>query len=316
MQERRSHALPAPLALPNPGRVFVFFHLRKTGGSALSNAIAASAASHGLHSYMLCKRTHGTLVHCLAHDFTPLLGERQSYDVTVYAGEFYWQSLGALGRTLARRFFAWGDNQRDKNHGPMLYKSSPNPGLPMRYTDLTPPFACLVMVREPVDRWCSCYEERLRPRLHRRDFTSLTPWELEEVAANHTDGLYGCNNEIARFIGPSSGWGDKRTNDGALTREEVLETERRLSQCVIGNVVGRPQETLRVVRHWFPWLNYSAQNDGHRRKTNASVPRASPSYDAAIDIIRRYNALDLYLYGKAMQIFEAQVALLEAEGSA
>lgn len=103
------------------------------------------------------------------------------------------------------------------------------------------------MVREPVDRWCSCYEERLRPRLHRRDFTSLTPWELEEVAANHTDGLYGCNDEIARFIGPSSGWGDKRTNDGALTREEVLETERRLSQCVIGNVVGRPQETLRVV---------------------------------------------------------------------
>lgn len=70
------------------------------------------------------------------------------------------------------------------------------------------------------------------------------------------------------------------------------------------------------IRHWFPWLNYSAQNDGHRRKTNASVPRASPSYDAAIDIIRRYNALDLYLYGKAMQIFEAQVALLEAEGSA
>ena len=46
------------------------------------------------------------------------------------------------------------------------------------------------------------------------------------------------------------------------------------------------------------------------------MPRASPSYDAAIDIIRRYNALDLYLYGKAMQIFEAQVALLEAEGSA
>ena len=96
-------------------------------------------------TYRAHVRTHGTLVHCLTHDFTPLLGERQSYDVTVYtcmyAGELYWQSLGALGRTLAHQLFAWGDNQRDKNHGPMLYKSSPNPGRPMRYTDLTPPFA-------------------------------------------------------------------------------------------------------------------------------------------------------------------------------
>ena len=90
------------------------------------------------------------------------------------------------------------------------------------------------MVRDPVQQFLSCYQERFQRAL-KREASELTLDELHSALVNYTEpGMsYGCSNEIARFIAPSS---DERVNRGRLGCDEIRETKRRLAQCTITNV--------------------------------------------------------------------------------
>ena len=100
-------------------------------------------------------------------------------------------------------------------------------------------------------------------------------------------------------------------NRGELSRAAIEETKARLCRCVVGNIALRHDETLRVLAHWFPWLEgYKGdQKAGHHRgkSTKEEKKRLSPQAEA---LIRSHNALDVELYEHAMEIFERQIEAL------
>ena len=132
-----------------------------------------------------------------------------------------------------------------------------------------PKISCLILVREPISRFRSCYHERLqRESFGGRDLGTLNQTDLH--AAIHTrfsttsvDGM--CANEISRWLAPYNG-SDAVPNDGLLSEEALRETKSRIAQCVVVNVIENCQEAELVTKHWFPWLsniNNMCRNSGH-----------------------------------------------------
>jgi len=164
------------------------------------------------------------------------------------------------------------------------------------------------MVRDPIDQFLSCYQERLEPAIGRK--ASELPLEtLENVLTGYTEmsNPHGCTNEIARFISPSY-LNDEQVNRGQLSREAIQETKRRISQCTITDVTQRHDDTLRIVQHWHPWLaeDYLGQNTGH----HAHIPNASVRKELtpeALELIAQHTSLDRELYDFAMLRFEQEV---------
>ena len=218
---------------------------------------------------------------CNQYYIGALVGRLETvHRTSVFAGHFFWDASALQSpHVLARQ--------------PQVRQTSP------------PPFSCFVMVREPVARYQSCYTERFQKAI-KLPLDRLPLDKLHDVLANqteHTRGIalhQGCNNEIARWISPTMGWGDAHADHGELSREAVDETKRRLSACTIGDVTARPTDTLRVLRHWHPWLapHYKAHNTGHRSSHSKTLPPAT------VAAIRRANAVDIELYDFAMARFD------------
>ena len=289
--------LPPIQQVPSPDWPFILFHLRKTGGSAFRPRLAQAADELNLTFFVPCleKRDRNSvnkiglprgdhMASCHQYHLGSLVGRRLNR-ISVFAGHFFWDA-SAL--------------------------QSPSVMVPG-----TAPFSCFIMVREPVSRFQSCYTERFQKTIG-LPLNKLSMRVLNGVLTNYSEKgsamPQGCNNEIARWISPDTAWGDAHANRGELSLEAIDETKRRLSLCTIGDVSARADDTLRVIRHWHPWLatyyraeayipgHYTHVNSGHTSKL-AHYPReALPS--ATIAAIRQANTLDLNLYSFAMARFE------------
>ena len=286
--------LPTPLPLPTAEKPFIFFHLRKTGGSAIRPNVARAAARHSLRSFVPCNekfRPSNEITAMLSGD----AGSKHSLScnqywlsnpiarsvkkVSVYAGHFYYDSTRWL-----------------RNDYSDLFR--------VRRTQLPrPTFSCLIIVREPVSRFVSCYTERFE-RTYGKPIEQLTDAELDEALVNASEVLppHGCSNEIARWLSPV-GWDDRAVNQGKFSSDELDETKRRLASCSIGNVVDYPNETARVIEHWHPWLfaDFTGANTGHRSGHVATVSERQRQ------LIRSRNRVDTELYEFAMRRFRMQV---------
>jgi len=267
---------------PSPQHKFIFFHLRKCGGSAIRPYVAQGARKLHVKFFIPCQEAvkgniippstdHG--VSCNNYHWDWAIG-RHSPDISAFAGHFYWQDLHYLSGASSAH----------------------------RYSELAPQYSCLVIVREPVSRFESCYHERLSEAFNHRSIADLKPLELDDALNNFTDGLHGCNNEIARFLSPN-GWGDQAVNDGDLSEAQVLETKKRLSSCVIGNVVADCGSTKTVIQRSFPWIPFQCdKNNGHHF---ANHKKEIPAW-ANLAILKK-NALDVDLYNHAMEVFAKQL---------
>ena len=304
-----SWAVTAPLPkrqkLPSAQDPFVFFHLRKTAGSALRKELAHSASSHRLSFFIPCTEGIGSstsnlvrqlvpwsknggdpvdaphrrhLTSCRFEDLSLLAWDPAGRNASVFGGCFYWDKT-MMQLSLLQ---AW-----------QVVNERP-----------TPQASCLILVREPVARFQSCYEEYFRSGgpsapiegggALPRPLGELSHSEVADVVANFSDVRRGqsCNNEIARWIGPTS------DNGGA-----IQETKRRLARCVVGDMTTRRADTVRVLRHWFPWIHSAGINNGHHSK---HMPEGQLPYDTR-ELILQYNELDAQLYDFAMARFERQL---------
>ena len=179
------------------------------------------------------------------------------------------------------------------------------------YDEIDSPHDCFILVRDPVSRFVSCYNERFAPAFGMRPIEELTPSELDSTLVNYTDGQFGCSNEIARWLSPS-GRGDRAINEGRILEEDIEETKRRIETCVVGNTVGRCADTQTVVAHWLPWLPVTCENSGHRSQRKRASTEQLP--EAVRRAILRTNKLDMELYAAAMEHFEQLLMLARCYG--
>jgi len=282
---RDSLRLSRSLSTPSPEHKFIFFHLRKVGGSAIRPYVAEGASKLHVKFFVPCQekvegnvisRDTNHTISCNNYNWDWTIG-RHSNEISVFAGHFYWHDLHHLSGGLQSAH---------------------------RYSELAPKYSCLVIVRDPLSRFESCYNERFAKAWNNRSIADLMPFELDDVLANFTDGLHGCNNEIARFLSPN-GWGDKRVNDGSLSEEQILETKKRLSSCVIGNVVADCNSTKTFIRRSFPWIPFQCDKNHGHHNTQTNLKNVIPEW--AKRAILKKNALDVELYKHAMDVFAKQL---------
>ena len=249
----RPELLPPVQLLPSPSRMFVFFHVRKAGGSAMRRYIALAASALNISFFVPWEgKIPGNLLpaslpilqqgHNYHLDYA--LGHPRAKELAVVAGPFHWDVFGQLQLLREGRNGTWaGRGKATSTYAQIRHVASSA--------------SCLVLYREPVARWQSCYEEYFRHRVPAtlgRPVEQLPESLLHTLLLNYTDGQFGCTNELARWLSPDSGWGDQRVNQGQLSRAAVQEVKRRLGTCVVGNMVSREAETWRVLDHFFPWL--------------------------------------------------------------
>lgn len=290
-----SHKCPLPYRLPSEHSPFVFFHLRKCGGSTVRPQVADSAVALGLKFFIPCQEgkkgnaiprgtSHG--VSCNFYHFEGFYLDGSGKNVAVLAGHFYWNDVHRLSYWSAKEA-----------------STLPEKKVVRPYADLEPQFSCFILVRDPVSRFESCYRERFKPLL-RYEVADIPASLLEDVLSNYTDGLHGCSNEIARFLSPV-GWDDEVVNVGNISRDAIEQTKSRISKCIIGNTAERCDDTAKTVKHWFPWMKFACRNEGHKYTGERT---ALPS--AARSQILKHNELDVALYNYSMRLFEEQLACI------
>jgi hypothetical protein len=277
---------------PTPSFPFIFFHLRKCGGSAFRKSVARSSERLNLTSFIPCNEgSEGNIVtsikkvmgkrfshsdSCNNYHLDLALGSVFSQDLSVIAGHFYWDSIYYLGGVAKNGVM--NDIKRMKGDD-----------------DTSPKFSCLILVRHPLQRFLSCYTERFQYRSG-LPLQQLSISSLHHILVNWTDSLHGCNNEIARWISPSSGWGDKYINEGKLSDAEKAETKRRMDQCVIVDLTYNQTLSKTVLNYFFPWiLDYdieTSQGNGHH-SNHVQIDSLPLSHQ---NLIMSYNKLDLELY--------------------
>ena len=309
--------LPPTQPTPSAQHPFIYFHLRKSGGSAFRMEVAASAALHGHTFFVPCNEnvnpglgvnlaalsTTGLpardrhMASCHNYHFDRILGLSAARNASVFAACWYWDF--ALQELEVMRH--WAAAVRYAHSG--LYRSmdiSERRNLPL---------SCVILVREPISRTVSCYNEYFRHHLlHGRPLQSLSLVHAADLLANLSDTHQGCVNEISRWLSPSVGWGDWAINLGQISRKAIDETKRRISQCVVGDMTARTADTLRVLRHWFPWLRLSGANIGHQ---SLRMKKTDPPISEALrNLLSQANAVDHELYSFAMERFELQLAAL------
>ncbi|KAL1504460.1 hypothetical protein AB1Y20_010865 [Prymnesium parvum] len=179
------------------------------------------------------------------------------------------------------------------------------------------------MLRSTVDRVRSCWNFRyvqepmsfglqpLAPPLHAVDPRTLNG-SLPTLRSVHGEG---CNNEALRVL---SSVGADEEAVGRLTAGEewsplavgaLDEALGQLSQCAVV-LLDRCDETMRVIRHWMPWL--AAYYDCSTQRVQVgTTAQAALSADAE-RIIRTHNALDERVYAFAVQQLDAQLRLINA----
>jgi hypothetical protein len=201
------------------------------------------------------------------------------------------------------------------------------------------------MGRHPVERAVSYYYQRCYGSRdcvgYQRRINDLTVEELRFVALSERQGKLAADNRTfvildegmseagcraladekhttGRIIGTgtSNGGGGGLTDlslPPPLSRDaEDRAIEQNLPRCAVG-ILEQWAETKRVLRHWFPWLDFSRET--HRRKMHVySGKETVDSLRPAIrHVLEEVNRCDLRLYARMRELFEKQLAVVNAQ---
>ena len=276
---------PTPLGTPSEEQPFIFFHVRKAGGSAIRSYLLRAADKLRLKHFIVCFDIGCQTYH---------LPNNATY--AVYAAHFYYAN--ALNR---------------------LQYATPKLDRPKIVNMNRKPFDCIVSLRPTISRVTSCwnyrYSQELKatPPIHNR-----TAEELEEELPTFYS-LYreGCNNENIRVFGNVQHEQRVNTwfvNDTTSSLEELcmakseLDTvASRLSQCII-TLNGRCEDNRAVVEHYIPWFApYFACDNRDNFSDKIGIVHKAPLQSGAEEVILRQNQLDEYIYQFGVAFFEAQL---------
>ena len=291
---QRARDAVRPLArqlVPSHEWPFVFFHLRKAGGSTVRTALDDAAKAAKVDSFVACQGG----VSCTT--WGPSTDHHDGKGPDVIGGHFF---APLVDRWASQR---WSTGR----HAAFLANST---------TTNAP--ACFVLLRQTVPRVKSCWNYRfiqtmgqsLRHKLPGvRSFGNTSAAEigrtLPRARSNYDEG---CNNEAARvlsyhgfdeeLLGRLTAGGESSATATAV----VAEVLKRLSSCVVG-ILERCADTETVLRAYLPWLapHYACENTTLNRGTVEDRKDAVVDADVE-DVVLRQNALDevAYKFGDEM----------------
>ena len=283
------HLKPLQLNTFDKDNIFVFFHLRKCGGTTLRNAIHAAlneSMDIAGQQWIPCLDSP-----CVPYSIPPT-------GKSVYASHLSFTNMLATTREA--------ETQR-KNMDKLLLSDGRN----YTYNSLQDGFkGCLTNLRGTVSRVISCWNYRMMKfgmppasELTARDWDTLLPKVYDEF--NN-----GCNNEIFRAFGSPS-------QDETLVNTinyahpsfsfELNRAAHRLSTCVVV-IPDRCNESNAVLSHFIPWLE---NFDLCREKLNMNPLQSKNTTlsEEATKAILRHNQLDDILFHFGEKLFEDQVRI-------
>jgi hypothetical protein len=305
-----------PLVLPRPGPMnrFIFYHLRKCGGSTLRTQIMQSV------EVLNSQKQNGT-----AHKILSVIPCKQGTKCDVYHLDR--QNVGILKKiSVVAGHFPWGIVQQDLNShrwqpGP-LKESGALKGLDV-YNNLH----CLTQLRDPLARTLSCIHFRfksgswLQNRLSRDSkenltLLTLTPNEMDILLADGVD-VYGngCCNEGLRIL---SGFVDedlinKLTFEHHMAESILDMAKRNMRKCVV-TVTEVPEAKWHAIDYWHPWLSQGIPTAKNRNlKLNAQRYRREEKdffHPSVIEVITKRNEVEIELYKYALHLVKQQEAYL------
>jgi len=271
---------------------FIFFHLRKSGGSTIREQLVKAAHKQRVRAYVACEND----VPCMTYEPPPSHAGMDSW--AIYGGHFDYPSMLRS-----------------------LYVSEIGSA---RLNTPKVPFDCFVMVRETKSRVRSCWNYR---QVEEADYfnrgKALDDMSVAEVGSQLSNAMSrygeGCNNEALRVFS-SSGRSEEVIN--ALTPESLVapalltETLEHMQQCVVG-VLERCDDTMEAVRGLLPW--FSSYNCSELSRVGKIRPAKEHVKDDVGKEIARQNALDESVYKVANALLDAQLSYLgkrsKAKGS-
>mmetsp|Transcript_85668 Transcript_85668/g.156038 ORF Transcript_85668/g.156038 Transcript_85668/m.156038 type:complete len:420 (+) Transcript_85668:53-1312(+) len=274
---------------PSSRHPFIFFHLRKAGGTTVRRQLASAAAQLRVRSFVACEGN----VPCETYDPPQDLHAYDGHDIAMFGGHLYFPSVAKS-----------------------LYLSQ-IAGARVKPADLQ--FDCLVLVRKPVSRVESCWNYRMVQEggswFSRQ--SEMSAMQVSDLAAELPGAMSsygeGCNNEAIRVLS-NSGRAEESVN--GLTSDQqwssmapmlLEETLDHMQRCVVG-VLERCEDTEKAVHGFFPWFSsFDCKNSKLRQ---GAIPHAQVKPEVQKEI-ERQNALDLSVYEVANAMLDAQLAELE-----
>lgn len=280
--------LPSPT--PSPSHPFLFFHLRKAGGTTLRNAFHAAARRLQVESFIPC-----LTVGC--EHYAPPLARGEAKRYAILAGHLHkagvrrWLHQSRSGGGGGGRG-VWGVGATEgggEGKGSRGRKGKVENELEgKRYgegeaggreeLEETRRLGCVVMLRQPVARVASCWnfrfvqeaasfgllEGRGAPPIHLVSPSALNA----SLPIRRSAFSEGCNNEPLRVL--SAVGVDEDVLSQLTTGERwspyalpaLHDALAQLSQCVV-LVLERCEQTMAVLRHFIPWIipHYDCSKD-------------------------------------------------------
>lgn len=241
-------------------------------------------------------------------------GDHELMNVSVLAGHFSWGVWSEL---------------------PSLRHSSSS-----SLSSVTPP--CFVMGRHPVDRVVSYYYQRCHRESECRHygvrFNNLTHDELITFISTFRQGLLrkstgeivivdeGVEDACCRSLSNRKWTSGRLLSDVSLPdllmRQEEEFALRNVGECVVG-LQEDWENTKRVLRHWFPWMDVVVSRTGvsgvvedegeKRMKVTDDRESLDMIREDLRSVVEEMNGCDMRLYEKMKTQFADQLLVIESQ---
>eukprot|EP00978_Attheya_sp_CCMP212_P008443 scaffold19853_cov89-Attheya_sp.AAC.1 len=293
-------SLLVPGTIPNRNKPFVFFHIRKGGGSTLRSTIFNATKNNSLQSWIPGITTAG-----VPFSLPPTL---EIYEVYASHVNFIqivqlFREVGA-GMTFAKKQQHLKKVTLDNDKEASVYTG---------VNDKYPLFDCLTNLRPTVSRVVSCWNYRMIQskaqawRIPAAHDLSSNDWETL-LPVTYDEYSNGCNNEIARIFGSTVDETVVNTlsPDNPIFLNEFEKIASRMSQCIV-TMVHRCDESNTIISHFFPWMTTNLCNEVRNKALTTkdmTVLQAN-----ATDAILSQNYMDELLFNLGEALFENQLAI-------
>jgi len=272
---------------------FIFFHLRKAGGSSFRRWVYAASQNQQLTSYIPCypypyEKLAIPRISCESYFFPYRKTNAKQYHV--FGGHLYYPSL--------QKYFYMARHDRSS----ILHDPS----------DDAIKFSCFIMFRAPQTRVRSCWNYRFSGSNDFKEASDMTPKELEfDLPRARSRFGEGCNNEAVRIL---SDQGLDERKLGFLTygntwSHDVVDTLQlsmgRMERCVIG-LIERCTDTKKIVSHYLPWLASSVDCTTRLKQQvgDQQTKAERPMSQELQHIIAQQNIVDQTVYEYAELLFD------------
>lgn len=283
----------AQASKPSMASKFVFFHIRKAGGTTIRQSLFDAGQHYGFPTFIPCHNG----VRCDNY-FIPV-NEKWA----LAGGHLYYTDIvNGLGFT------------------------------PNGVVHSEQPFNCLVSIRPTVSRVVSCWNHRFSNRMGVEfvpaDEVTAEEWEqtLPTLYSKHREG---CNNEFFRVFGDIAN--EQRVNTmtswnvGGINKNNNYyrhENTRKQQQCVLSTELDgvlsklsqfivtmqdRCEDNLIVIKHYAPWLERFFPKCGV--KSNVGSINTTQLTGGSEEAILEQNALDEHVFQFAKSLFEEQLQI-------